>query len=217
MFCECSDLVVRYGDATVLNVKRLELPAGKIIAVVGPNGAGKTTLLEVLSLLRQPTAGRISLWGRPADAADADLQRKVVMVMHPAYMFRGSVRDNVVYGLHARGTRGHKARDLATQVLEGVGMADRASQSAASLSAGERQRVNLARAVVLRPEALLLDEPTANVDTATIEVIAALLVRLRDQLGTTIVHASPSNGGLQEISDQVVRLAAGRVLGENGK
>ena len=209
MFCECSDILVRYGRTVVLDVKRLIIPAGQITAVVGPNGAGKTTLLEVISLLRAPTAGRISLWGKLAKPSDQQLRRKVVMVMHPGYMFRGDVWANLTYGLKARGIDSTEAQRRADSALKMVGLSDFAHRNARSLSAGERQRVNLARAIVIGPEAILLDEPVANVDAQTVELIRNLLCRLRDELGTTIIHTSPGNGQLQDIVDQVVPLAAG--------
>lgn len=211
MFCECCDIIVRYGRAVVLDVKRLVVPAGRITAVIGPNGAGKTTLLEVMSLLRRPARGRVSLWGQPARDAGRRLRREVVMVMHPGYMFRGSVWDNVTYGLKARGIR-RKAADIrAGEALNMVGLFEFARRDVVGLSAGERQRVNFARAIAIQPRAILLDEPTANVDSQTVEVIGNLLRRLRREHGTTIVHTSPGPSRLRDVTDQVVELAAGRV------
>ncbi len=212
MFFECHDILVRFARATVLDVKHLAVPAGKITAVVGPNGAGKTTLLEVMALLRRPARGSVSLWGRDARVGNRDLQRKVVMVMHPGYMFRGSVLDNLAYGPRARGVSRKQARDRANGALKMVGMSDFAQRSAADLSAGERQRVNLARAVAAGAQALLLDEPAANVDSQTVEAIAGLLMRLRDEQGITIVHTSPADNQFHGITDHAVELADGRVV-----
>jgi len=211
MFCECRNLTVRRGPALVLDMERLGIRAGRITAVVGPNGAGKTTLLEVLALLRRPTSGQLKLWGRPASPDDRELRRKVVMVMHPGYMFRGSVWRNLMYGLKARGLRGKEARSRAAEALKMVALAGFAHRHAADLSAGERQRVNLARALAIGPEAILLDEPAANVDTRTVEVVRELLTRLRDDRNVTIIHTSPGDSQLRAIADQVVRLEAGKV------
>ena len=211
MFCECENVQVRHGESLVLDVEHLALPAGRISAVIGPNGAGKTTLLEVLALLRRPSGGRVRLWGQTAVTGDRRLQRRVVMVMHPGYMFRGTVWKNVLYGLRARGIRGAEARERAASALERVHLSGFARRQAASLSAGERQRVNLARALAVEPEAILLDEPTANVDADTVEVIRGLLARLRDHRQTTIVHTCPVGRRLRDITDRVVQLADGRV------
>jgi len=212
MFCECHDIVVRYGRTVVLDVRRLTIPAGRITTVVGPNGAGKTTLLEVLALLRRPTRGQVSLWGRPAEPSDREIQKKIVMVMHPGYMFRGAVWHNVMYGLRARGTRRSEARLRAADALKMVGMSDFAHRNVADLSAGERQRVNLARAIAIGPQAVLLDEPSANVDTRTVALIRKLLSRLSKEQGTTVIHTSPGNSQLHDIADGVVYMEAGRIL-----
>lgn len=211
MFCECTNLTVRRGPALVLDIERLGIRTGRITAVVGPNGSGKTTLLEVLALLRRPTSGQLKLWGRPASPGDREMRRKVVMVMHPGYMFRGSVWRNLLYGLKARGLAGRQARSRAAEALKMVALPDFAHRHAADLSAGERQRVNLARALAIRPEAILLDEPVANVDTQTVEVVGELLRRLRDERDVTIIHTSPGDSQLRTIADRVVRLEAGKV------
>lgn len=210
MFCECRDILVRFGRSVALDVERLAIDAGRITAVVGANGAGKTTLLEVIALLRRPSRGRVRLWGRPARYAGRQVRRKVVMVMHPGYLFRGDVLGNVTYGLRARGLR-RGAAGRAVEALEQVGLSHFGHRRASGLSAGERQRVNLARAIAIAPEAILLDEPTANVDARSVEVIRDLLRRLRDERRTTILYASPAENSLHTITDRVVELAAGRV------
>lgn len=199
----------------MLDVKRLAVPDGRVTAVIGPNGAGKTTLLEVMALLRRPTRGRVSLWGQGGLDTDRKLRREVVMVMHPGYMFRGSVWQNVMYGLKARGIGRETADVRVGEGLDMVGLSEFARRDVTGLSAGERQRVNLARAIAIHPRAILLDEPTANVDSQTVEVIGSLLRRLRREHGTTVVHTSPGRSPLHDVTDQVVELAAGRVRESN--
>jgi len=207
MFCSCRNIQVRFGSQTVLDVERLDIEAGRITAIVGPNGAGKTMLLEVLALLKRPDAGALTLWGRPGDQTD---RRSVVMAMHPGYMFRGSVGRNVRYGLRARGEGRAAARLRGQEALELVGLGDFAKRNVAGLSAGERQRVNLARAIALAPRALLLDEPTANVDTQAVAFVASALSSLRDD-GTTIVHVSPIDSVLADITERTILLEHGRI------
>lgn len=211
MFCECRNLCVRYGSRTVLDIERLELPAGKITGIVGPNGSGKTTLLTVLSLLRRPTSGTVRLWGRDAGGGARALRGDVVFVLHPGYLFRGSVAHNLLYGLRARGLRRPEAMRRLAEALRMVAMSDFAHRSVADLSAGERQRVNVARALAIRPRAILLDEPTANVDTTTVEILAEVLRNLCDEHDTTIVHTSPAGRRFADITPLVVELDAGHV------
>lgn len=211
MFCECRDILVCCDRTVMLDVEHLVIPDGRITAVVGLNGAGKTTLLEVIALLRQPDSGEMRLWGRIATVADRLLRDQVVMVMHPGYLFGDSVWHNLLYGLKARGVRGRQADRRAYEALRAVGMETFARRSAAHLSAGERQRVNLARAIAIQPRAILLDEPTANVDSRTVEVICDLLRWLRCEQGTTIVHTSPADSELMGITDKVIELSRGQV------
>jgi len=208
MFCRCRDIQVRFGSQTVLDIARLDISAGRVCAIVGANGAGKTTLLEVMALLRKPDRGTVALWGVSGGPPD---RSSVVMVMHPGYLFRGTVGRNVLYGLRARGAGRRAARQRAAEALEAVGLAGLARRHVAGLSAGERQRVNLARAIAVRPRALLLDEPTANVDLQSTAVIADALRRLHDA-GTTIVHTTPSGNGLADITDRVVNLNRGQIV-----
>jgi len=211
MFCKCRDILVRFDKTVVLNFDRFDIPDGKISAIVGANGTGKTTLLEVVSLLRRPNAGNVRLWDKPAKGADRELQNKVVMVMHPGYMFRGNVWDNVMYGLKARGVTHREARLRAEESLRLVDMENLRHRNASQLSSGERQRVNLARAIVLKPQAIVLDEPTANVDFRTVEVIRDLFKQLRDENGLTLVHASPADSQLQDITDLTFELSGGKL------
>jgi len=212
MFCECRDVQVSYGSTTVLDAEHLAIPTRRTTAVVGHNGSGKTTLLEVLALLRKPTRGTLTIWGKPAETGNRGLRSGIVMVMHPGYLFRGTVWDNVLYGLHARRVRRKESWRRAVDALEMVDLAAFARRDIRELSAGERQRVNLARAIVIRPRALLLDEPTANVDTRSVGVLHHILRQLRDERGTTIVHTSPADNELEDVTDHTVELVEGRVI-----
>ena len=211
MFFECKDLRHRYESRMVLDLDSLALRAGEITALVGPNGAGKTTLLEIIALLRKPRQGQLRHWGQPSSAKDRDLQRSIVMVMHPGYLFRGAVRPNVLYGLRARGVPRQSRRRRADEALEMLGLSELADEDVTKLSAGQRQRVNVARAIALRPRALLLDEPTANTDTRANEQIGEVLLWLRRKAGATIVHTSPHHNRLEAITDHVVALEAGKL------
>lgn len=174
-----------YGARTVLAIDALDIAAGEILAVVGPSGAGKSTLLRLLNFLEAPTAGTLTYAGRTAPAAPPlDWLRQVTMVFQRPVMLSGSVRDNVALGLRLRG---EVATARVVAALEQVGLAAQAGQAASQLSGGEAQRTALARALVLRPRVLLLDEPTANLDPYHVSLIEDI-VREQNQLqGTTIV------------------------------
>ena len=209
-FCELRNVRKRYNGRTVLDVDSLTIDAGRITAVTGANGSGKTTLLETIALLNRPDEGTVHLWRNAADVGDYRLRRTVVMVMHPGLMFRGTVWSNTLYGLRATGVSGAEARRRAERALDAVGMTEFARRDPTNLSAGERQRVNLARAIALHPKALLLDEPTANVDDECVEVIRRVMVDLCHRDGVTVVHASPVHNALADVSSAVIHLDHGR-------
>lgn len=206
MFCECRNIIVRYGRSVALEMESLSIEAGRITAVVGPNGAGKTTLLEVMALLRRPDSGTLRLWGSKVAALDKHLQRQIVMVMHPGYLFRGTVWSNVMYALKARGVGRRRGVMKAGEALAMVGISRLAGRDVGGLSAGERQRLNLARMIALDPRAVLLDEPDANVDSETVAAIRHLICRLRDERGTSVIYTAPADIQFHDVTDQVITL-----------
>jgi tungstate transport system ATP-binding protein len=186
------------GSVT-LRADRLALEAGRLYVLHGPNGAGKSTLLRIMAGLIVPARGRVARNGVP-----------VTLVHQQPYLFRGSLRRNVAFGLHARRIpRGECAR-LVDNALRSVGLELLAERSARTLSGGEQQRAALARALVLRPKVLLLDEPTANLDVEGQRVLRSLLDQFRSEGDPTIVWATPilPPDGL---ADRLLRIAAGAV------
>jgi energy-coupling factor transporter ATP-binding protein EcfA2 len=204
---EARGVAARRGGAWALGGVDLRASPGQVVAVTGPNGSGKSTLLEVLALLRRPDRGEVLLCGRPASADDAAARRRVTLAMQPALLFRRSVEENVLYGLRARGVERHAASRRAAEALERTGAAALAPRPADRLSAGERQRVNLARALALPVDVLLLDEPTANLDAAGARAVLDLLDDLRREARQAIVVATPEAPDLLALADTLVRLA----------
>ena len=156
---------VRYGPTWALQSVSLSISAGERVALVGPNGSGKTTLLRVLNGLIEPSAGTVQ---RPATT------RQTLLFQRP-YMLRTSAQNNVALGLWLRGARWRDACRLANDALARVGLAALAQRNARTLSVGQQQRLALARAWVLAPEVLLLDEPTASMDPDARREVEALL------------------------------------------
>jgi tungstate transport system ATP-binding protein len=186
------------GSVT-LRADRLALETGRLYVLHGPNGAGKSTLLKIIAGLIVPARGRVARNGLP-----------VTLVHQQPYLFRGSLRRNVSFGLHARRLpRGERAR-LVDNALRSIGLELLAERSARTLSGGEQQRAALARALVLRPRVLLLDEPTANLDVEGQKVLRSLLDQFRSEGDPTIVWATPvlpADG----LADQLLRITAGAV------
>jgi heme exporter protein A len=163
-----------YGDRVALDGVSLELPRGATLAVFGANGAGKTTLLRVLATLLRPHRGEVAVLGRPLPREGWAVRGQIGLVAHDPLLYRDlSARENLQF--HARLHGVDQARG--GELLEAVGMARRADDPVRSLSRGMAQRVAICRAVLHRPQLLLLDEPLANLDPGAAEAVAPLIGR----------------------------------------
>jgi tungstate transport system ATP-binding protein len=203
----------QYGASTVVVVDALEVRRGEIFALVGPSGAGKSTLLRLLNFLEAPTGGRIEFDGATISAGQAaplDLRRKVTTVFQRPVLLRHSVEANVGYGLRLRGQ--HNDTAAVQAALTEVGLAQLARRPARTLSGGEAQRVALARAMVLQPAALLLDEPTANLDPYNVGIIEGIVRRLNTELGLTVVLVTHNLHQARRLAHRVALMLEGRIV-----
>lgn len=204
------DARVERDGRAILDLPALDVAPAAITAVVGPNGAGKSTLLRLLAFLLAPTRGALAFAGAAVDyrpAALAALRRRVTYVGAAPYLFHGSVRRNVAFGLRAR--RRHDAAAV-QQALDAVGGGALVERAARTLSSGEAQRVALARALACAPEVLCFDEPTANVDRASVPLIEAALARLPAR-GCAVVFATHDADQARRLAGTVIGLEAGRL------
>jgi len=209
------NLTKYYDSKLVLDIPHLELETGKIYAVVGPNGAGKTTLLNVLAGLDEPTDGKIIFQGQMIDCKSnitTDIRRHITMVMQDPILFRTTVEKNVAYGLRVRSMDKKARNEKVIGALKMVGLRGFEKRKAYQLSAGEARRVALARALVLNPKALLLDEPIANIDGRNAEVIEKLIVRIKSEGQTVIVMTTHDLSQAYRLADKIISLLLGRVI-----
>ena len=202
-----------YGERTVLDVDRLTIQRGEVLALVGPSGAGKSTLLRLLNFLETPVNGRFLFQNTPFSATQPmplALSRQVTTVFQRPFLLSRSVQANVAYGLRLRGW-GNQQKQVAA-ALEQVGLLPLARQSARTLSGGEAQRVALARAIVLEPTVLLLDEPTANLDPYNVRLIEQIAGQLNRERGTTIVLVTHNIFQAKRLATRVGFLLDGRLV-----
>lgn len=204
-----------YDDKLALDIPHLELETGKIYAVVGPNGAGKTTLLNILAKLDEPDEGKVFFQGKMIDCKSnniTNIRRHITMVMQEPVLFRTTVEKNVAYGLRVRSVDRKTRSEIATKALQMVGLSGFEKRKAYQLSAGETRRVALARALVLNPKALLLDEPTANIDRRNAEIIEKLIQRIKSEQQTIIVMTTHDLSQAYRLADKIISLLFGRVV-----
>jgi len=203
--------VVRGGQA-VLEIPDLSVDAGHVLAVIGPNGAGKSTLLRVMGLLEAPTAGSVRFQGERVTAADGlAIRRRMASVFQDPLLVDTTVEDNVAIGLRFRGGAGPREASRVAEWLAQLGIAHLAGRRARSLSGGEAQRAALARALVLEPELLLLDEPFSALDQPTREGLIDDIARILGKHRTTAVLVTHDRGEAQALGDRVAVILGGRL------
>lgn len=204
--------VVRDGTA-ILSLDRLEVREGELLALLGPTGAGKSTLLRVLHLLERPAAGSVSWRGTKVSwPVPLELRRRIAMAFQDPLLFSGSTLENVLYGLSLRGESGAAAREKAMEALGLLHVDHLAERGARTLSGGEAQRTALARALVLRPELLLLDEPFAALDAPIRRHLLEELTLVVKAHGITCVYVTHEQGEAFSVADRIAVLRRGRLL-----
>lgn len=196
-------LSLRFAGGAVLDGLDLDLRPGGCTVILGPNGAGKSLLLKLLHGLMAPSGGTVSWNGTGAAQATG----RQALVFQKPVLLRRSVAANLDFVLKARG----RPRHLCDGLLDHVGLAHKARQPARLLSGGEAQRLALARALATDPEVLLLDEPTASLDPASVLVIERIVTEARDR-GVRIVFVTHDLGQAKRMADDVVFLHRGRVV-----
>lgn len=211
-----SDLRFAFGSDDILNIPRLDIEEGQIIALTGPNGAGKTTLMMLLGALLWPTSGSIvyrdrKLPTREGKQADA-VRRGIGFVQQAPYLFRTSVERNVAYGLVVRGVARQERLQRIRETMRAVGLQGFEGRPSHALSSGEAQRVALARALVTAPHTLLLDEPLANVDAMSRTIIERVLGEANRQRGVSVLFTTHDLEQAYRVAHQVLALNAGRVV-----
>lgn len=206
------DLRVRRLDSTVLEVAALDILRGEVLAIVGPNGAGKTTLLLALAHLLGRQQGAITFKGRPlGDWNELDYRRQISLVFQNPLLLDMSVADNVGLGLRFRG---RPAREVAAKVsnwLERLGIEGLTKRRASELSGGEAQRACLARAFVLEPELLLLDEPFPALDPPARVKLLEDLADLLSEDHRTAILVTHNLKEAAKLSDRVGVVVGGKL------
>jgi tungstate transport system ATP-binding protein len=227
---ETKGLGQAYERHQVLNGINLKLERGDFLALIGPSGAGKSTLIRLLDLLETPSVGRIYFDGIDVTCSSKirlnahrrtafvsgktrlKARRRMAFVQQKPAVFDMSVFSNVACGLKFRRENKQDIRDKVERALDLVGMSDYKNRNARTLSGGEMQRVAIARALVTEPEVLFLDEPTANLDPASVAKIEAILARIIGERKSALLMTTHDMAQGQRLAGKIGVLINGEIL-----
>lgn len=216
---EFERVVVNFGEKQVLKDVSFSVSDGEIFTFIGPSGSGKTTILRLIDMLERPKSGKILIDGTNVtkihDREKIRVRRRMSMVFQKPSPLRGTVYSNVALGLQFRKVSADEISRRVSESLEMVGLEGYEERKALTLSGGEMQRVAIARAITTKPEVLLLDEPTANLDPGSTETIESMIRSLRDRLGITVIMSTHDMVQGQRLADRIAVVIDGRI-GQTG-
>lgn len=201
----------RYGKVTAVKPLDLVIPPGSLVTLLGPSGCGKTTLLRMIAGLERSTEGRLLIGGKDVTHLSAG-ERNVSMVFQSYALFpHMSVLDNVAYGLVSGGMKKTEAHAKAQEALASVGLTGFGDRLPSEMSGGQQQRVAVARALVLRPDVLLFDEPLSNLDARLRRSMREEIRALQQSLGVTVVYVTHDQSEALAVSDLIVVMRAAEI------
>ena len=202
-----------YAKNTVLKIEQLEISANNVTALLGNNGAGKSTLLKLLAFLESPQQGQLLFKGENFKTSSLlSLRKRVVLVAQKPYLLKGTVLDNVLLGLKFRSIPLQLAKKQAIEALEWVGITSFSNRQVAKLSGGEAQKVALARALALKPEVLLLDEPFTHLDQESIKHLSHIITHFSQSNGQSVIFSAHDGLHVTTLAEKTIFLRSGRCV-----
>jgi ABC-type Fe3+/spermidine/putrescine transport system ATPase subunit len=201
----------RFGSFAALHDVTLDFPAGGFTTLLGPSGCGKTTLLRIIAGFVEPDAGTVHVGGRDV-GAEPPWRRRIGFVFQSYALWpHMTVHENVAYGLKLRGLTRLEVAARVASALERIGLGALAGRHPGQLSGGQQQRVSLARALVLEPDVLLLDEPLSNLDAQLRVEMRREIRRLQREVGITTIYVTHDQEEALQLSDVIAVMSQGRV------
>jgi ABC-type Fe3+/spermidine/putrescine transport system ATPase subunit len=205
----------KYSDLLVVDDLNLTLRAGEFVSLLGPSGCGKTTTLRMIAGFVTPTAGTVEMDGRQMSSATSSLppeKRRMSMIFQSYALWPNmTVEQNVAFGLKMRKVARDEAKRRVAQILDVVQLGHLAARYPNELSGGQQQRVSLARALVVKPEILLLDEPLSNLDANLREEMRSEIRRLHNEFGITSIYVTHDQSEAMTTSDRIAVMNKGRI------
>lgn len=208
-FLEIKNISKKFGDSVVLNDLSIKIEKGNFFSFLGPSGCGKTTLLRIIAGLEFPDSGQIILDG--VDITDLPPQKRNIGIVFQNYALfpHMTVFENIAYGLKIKKVASTEINKLVDDVLEKVYLLNKKNQNVSLLSGGEQQRVSLARAIVMRPQLILFDEPLSNLDYSLRIEARNEIKRLQNEIGITSIYVTHDQSEALSLSDKIAVLQNG--------
>lgn len=216
---EVKDLVKAFGDHTVLNGISTEIKKGEVVAIIGPSGCGKSTFLRSMNLLEDPTSGQVLFEGVDLTDPSVDINKtrqKIGMVFQQFNLFPNmSVKENIMLAPVKTGFMSKEEADKrADELLERVGLSEKADAYPMMLSGGQKQRIAIARALAMQPDVMLFDEPTSALDPEMVGEVLELMKELAKD-GMTMVVVTHEMGFARSVATRVMFIDEGNIKEEN--
>jgi len=205
------NIVKKFGNFTAVHETSLEMADGEFVTLLGPSGCGKTTNLRMIAGLLDPTSGDILINGKRINDVPIHKRNLGIVFQNYALFPHRTVAQNIGFGLKYRNIGRSEAEDRVRKVLDLVQLPDTADRYPKALSGGQQQRIALARAIVIEPSVLLLDEPLSALDANLREDMRIELKRIQDRIGVTTVFVTHDQSEALAMSDRIVVMSAGRV------
>lgn len=208
-----SNVCKNYDGKPILKNCSFSFDRSGTYILMGPNGSGKSTYFRICALLEDPDAGEVNYFsGADILRKDIELRRRITLLLPKVGVFNTTVFKNAAYGLRIRGMKGPEIREKVDKALEFVGLNHKKKQNALTLSSGETQRLGIARAMVIKPEFLFLDEPMASVDQENTEIIEDILLRMKKQEKSIVVIATHDIAQAERLADWLLLMKDGRIV-----
>lgn len=215
-----TQLKKQFGDNIVLDGIDLQISKGEVVAIIGPSGSGKSTLLRCLNLLEKPDSGEIEINGITLNATKYSakeahqLRQQTAMVFQNYNLFRNKTAlQNITEALIVgKKMKKEEAEKIGAELLKRVGLENQGSQYPVTLSGGQQQRVSIARALAVKPQAILFDEPTSALDPELVNEVLQVIRQLAEQETTTMVIVTHEMQFAKEVADRVIFMAEGHIV-----
>ncbi len=208
-----SNISKSYNGKTVLQGCSVAFEKGGVYALMGPNGSGKSTFLRICALLEAPDKGKVDyLSGNDIVRNDMGLRRRITLVLPKVGIFNTTVYKNMIYGLEIRGLENNEIRQRADRMLQFVGLSHKKTHNAITLSTGESQRLGIARAMVIEPEMLFLDEPTVSTDQENTGIIESIILDMKKKGMSTVIITTHDPAQAERLSGRVLTMRDGKII-----